>query len=63
MDSKPTNLEPKKSGLKKTGTLKNRNPKNHGINMELKQMSDFTELNFTNTMRNLICLSLFSKLG
>ena len=36
MDSKPTNLEPKKYGPKKTGTLKNRNPENHGINMELK---------------------------
>ena len=52
------NLDPEKPGPGKTwtltGTLKNLGPKKHGINVGLKFMSDFRELCFIKTMRNVI---------
>ena len=37
-----------------TRTLKSMNPEKHGINTGLKHMSDFRELCFIKTMRNVI---------
>ena len=45
--------------LKNLRTLKNMDPKKHGINIGLKCMSDFRELCFIKTMRNVIyCLKV-----
>ena len=49
------NLNPESPGLWKTWTLKNMESEKHGINMALKNMSDFRELCFKKTMRNMIC--------
>ena len=51
--------DPKKPGPRKTRTLKNLDPKKHGINRRLKCMSDFRGLCFIETMRNVIyCLKV-----
>ena len=43
----------------RTRTLKNLDPEKHGINMGLKNMSDFRKLYFTKTIRNVIfCLKV-----
>ena len=53
------NLEPEKPRPWKTWTLKNLDPENHRINIRLKNMSDFRELCFIKTMRNVIyCLKI-----
>ena len=44
-------LDPEKSDSEKRGSEK------HGINMRLKNMSDFKELYFLKIMRSLICCS------
>ena len=51
----PNNLDPQKPGPSKIWTLKNMDSEKHGINMGLKNMSDFRELCFKNTIRNVIC--------
>ena len=43
---------PEKPGPRKTWTLKNLDPEKPGINIGLKNMSDFRELCFTKTIRN-----------
>ena len=48
-------LDPEKSGSSKTWTLKNMDPGKHRINIGFKNMSDFRELCFIKTMRNVIC--------
>ena len=53
------NLDQEKLGPRKTWILKNLDPKNldpeeHGINIRLKNISDFRELCFIKTMRNVI---------
>ena len=46
-------------GPRKTWTLKNLDPEKHGINIGLKNMSDFRELCFTKTIRNVsYCLKV-----
>ena len=35
--------------------MKNLDPEKHGINVGFKNMSDFKELHFKKTMRNVIC--------
>ena len=69
LDTDPKNLKPDmdpRLGPSKTWTLKNLDPakpgpwKNmdfvkHEINMELRNMSDFRELSFNTTIRNVIC--------
>ena len=51
------NLDPEKIGPRKTWTLKNLSPEKHGINIGLKNMSDYRELCFIKTIRNVIyCL-------
>ena len=53
------NLNPEQPGPWKTWTLKNLDPEKHGTNIGLKYMSDFRELCFINTMRNVIyCLKV-----
>ena len=52
-------LDPEKPGPWKTWALKNMDPEKHGINMRLKNMSDFRELCFIMTMLNVICTSRF----
>ena len=49
------NLDPKNSGPWISWTLKNLGSEKHGINMGLKNMSDFRELCFKNIIRNVIC--------
>ena len=47
------------TGTLKTWTLKNLDPEKPGINMGLKNMSDFRQLCFIKTMRNVIyCLKV-----
>ena len=42
-----------------SGALKNLDPEKHGINIVLKNLSDFRELYFIKTMRNVIsCLNV-----
>ena len=42
-----------------TRTLENLDPKKHGINLGLRNMSEFRELYFIKTMRNVIyCLKV-----
>ena len=50
-DQKP---RPWKPGARKTWTLKSLDPEKYGINIGLKYMSDFRELCFIKTMRNVI---------
>ena len=51
------NLDPEKPGPWQTWTLETLNPKKHGITIELKCLSEFRELCFIKTMRNVIyCL-------
>ena len=53
------NLDPEKPGPWKTWTLKNLDPEKHGINLGLRNMSDFRELCFIKIMRNVIyCLKV-----
>ena len=53
------NLNPEKPGRRKTWTLKNMDPEKDGIDLVLKNLSDFSELCFIKTMRNLIyCLKV-----
>ena len=53
------NLDPEKPGPGKTWTLKSLDPEKHGINIGLRNMSDFRELCFLKTMRNVIyCLKV-----
>ena len=59
--------DPEKPGPRpwKTWTLKslgskNMDPEKHGINMGLKNLSDFTELNLIKTMRNVIWINSFT---
>ena len=50
---------PEKPRPRKTWTLKNLDPKKHGINIALKCMSDIRELCFIKTMRNdIYCLKV-----
>ena len=53
------NLDPEKPGPWKIWTLKNLDPEKHGINIGLRNMSDFRELCFIKIMRNVIyCLKV-----
>ena len=53
------NPDLEKPGLRKTWTLKNLDLEKHGINIGLKNISDFRELCFMKTMRNVIyCLKV-----
>ena len=53
-------LDPEKPGPLKTWTLKNLDPQKHEANIGLKYMSDFKQLYFIKTMRNVIyCLKVF----
>ena len=52
-------LDPEKPGPRKNWTLKNLGPEKHGINIGLKNMSDFRDLCFIKTMRHVIyCLKV-----
>ena len=53
------NLDSEKPGPWKTWTVKNMGPEKHGINLELKNMSDFRQLCFIKTMLNVICTNRF----
>ena len=46
--------DPEKPGHKKTWNLKNIDPEKHGINMGLKNMSEFRDLYFKKTVGNVI---------
>ena len=53
------NLDSEKSGPSKTWTLKSLDPEKPGINIGLKNMSDFRELCFIKTIRNMsYCLKV-----
>ena len=53
------NLDTEKSGPLKTWTLKSLDPEKPGINIGLKNMSDFRELCFIKTIRNVsYCLNV-----
>ena len=55
----PEKLNPEKPGPRKTWTLKNLDPDKYRINIGLKYMSDFRELCFIKTKRNVIyCLKV-----
>ena len=49
------NLDSEKPGPRNSWTLKNMDPEKHRINMGLKNMSDFGDLYFIKSMRNVIC--------
>ena len=51
-DTGPDHANP---GPSKTWTTQNLDPQKRGINMRLKNMSDFRGLYFIKTMRNVIC--------
>ena len=52
---KTRTLDPEKAGRRKTWTLRNMDPEKHEINMGLKDLSDFRQLCFMKTLRNVIC--------
>ena len=53
------NMDPKKPGPRETQTIKNLDPEKHGTNIGLKNIFDFRELCFMNTMRNVVyCLKV-----
>ena len=59
LDQTLKNLDHEKPGPRKTWTLKDFDPEKHGINIGLKNMSDFRELCFIKTMLNVIyCLKV-----
>ena len=53
------NLDPEKSGSRKIWTIKKLDHEKYAVNIGLKNMSDFRELCFIKTMRNVIyCLKV-----
>ena len=59
LDQTLKNLDHEKPGPRKTWALKDLDPEKHGINIGLKNMSDFRELCSIKTMLNVIyCLKV-----
>ena len=56
------NVNPGKRGPLKSWTLTKMDPEKHGINMGLKNMPDFRDLNFIKTTCNVICCLKFTEI-